>query len=100
MFWIVSDAPVMHRRRESDRGGIEVPPGNGLAELSRPLSRRHFRAGIKLSPISSGHHQLHVRTANVDHQDSFLSFHVLVGGGLIGASFRALGFLESARRLA
>src|SRR5215472_17001018 len=71
MLRLGQDTAIADRCRESHRNRLERPILKKRLELSHQFARRHFRAGLEFSPLRARNHDLHVRAADVNNEDSF-----------------------------
>ena len=88
------------RSRKTDRDCIELPIGDRRLNFPNHLFGSHSQTGVKFPFIIPRHHQLYVRAANIDDENSFCLLHDWPGGALIGVNLMERDFFESANRFA
>src|SRR5207247_2951217 len=73
MFWVPGDSAVAHRRGETNRCDIKIPPAHVLLESVDELGRAHSRTGNEFAVDAALHKQFHVRPADI--ADKTFSLH-------------------------
>ena len=99
MFRLAYDATILDRRGKSDRDRVELPIAKQRFHLQQHVARRQVRAGFEFALLLARNHQLHVRAADVDHENLFLHAGLMILDGGAGASICAtvMGTSLSAR---
>src|SRR5215217_3070112 len=97
MFGFGDDVAIANRGWKSHGNRVESPILQSWFHLSHHFARSQVRAGFELPFSRTRNHQLHVRTADVDNENSFHGVSELLTGGIESFSTTLIGISLSAR---